>query len=170
MPAMGRNSRLGDVRVPALASVWRGRVARLFRTRPPRPEPLLAFRLLDRPLREHAGQVLLVLRGSAQVAGRVEPVGGVLRRVLRLGAVMQSLLDRGRAHRRRSYVGPADAPSAVHLLGSHADDRSVEKPAVGWARRSRINGMRLWPPASTLASSPNLSSSLEASSTEEALA
>ena len=38
--------------------------------------------------------------------------------------------------------------------------------AVGLLRRSRISGMRLWPPAITFASSPNLSSSDGASSTE----
>src|ERR1700687_1413125 len=40
--------------------------------------------------------------------------------------------------------------------------------ALGCARRRRMSGIRLCPPASTLASSPYLLSSLEASSTEEA--
>src|SRR6266851_4188926 len=42
--------------------------------------------------------------------------------------------------------------------------------ADGCASRSRMSGIRLWPPARTLASSPNLTSSSDASCTEEARA
>src|SRR5438105_8626644 len=74
---------------------------------------LLALRLLNRSLGQHAGQVLLVLRAGPQIAARVEPVRGMLRGLFRLGATLQSLLDRGRPNRRDADVGEADAPSAV---------------------------------------------------------
>src|SRR3989442_3025898 len=97
---------------------WPGPVSR---TEPPQ-DSLSALGLLDRPLGEHAGEVLLVLRARAEVAARVKPVGGMLRRLFRLGALLQRILDRGRPHRSGPDVGQADAPSAVQLLRRDADD------------------------------------------------
>src|SRR5690349_3272870 len=90
--------------------------------RPAEPPDQLLLRLLDRPLGEHAGEVLLVLRAGAQVARRVETVRRMLGRLFRLGALLQRVLHGVRADRRRGHVREADAPVAVHLLGRHTDD------------------------------------------------
>src|SRR3982074_1281237 len=90
--------------------------------RAPGPQPSL-LRLLDGPLGEHPGQVLLVLRTRTKVARWVQAVRRVLRRVFRSGAVVKRLFDRLGADRRRSHVGQADAPAPVHLLRGGADDR-----------------------------------------------
>src|SRR3977135_3940976 len=83
--------------------------------------------LLDRPLRQHPGQMLFVLGARAQVTGGVQAVRCVLRRFLGLGAFLQRLLDGVGTNRSRSDVGQADAPAAVHLLSRGADNRPVEK-------------------------------------------
>src|SRR5450759_1176714 len=90
--------------------------------------PLLG--LLDRSLREHPRQVLLVLRARSQVARRVQPVGCVLCRLFWLGTVVQGFLNGSGTDWGWSDVGQPDAPAAVHLLGRGADDRPVEKPAA----------------------------------------
>src|ERR1700687_451837 len=92
--------------------------------------PVSLIRLLDSSLRQDPGQVLFVLRARAQVTGGVQAIRRVLRRLLRLGALFQRLLDCFRADRGRSDVGESDAPIAVHLLGSGADDRPVEEAAA----------------------------------------
>src|ERR1700682_2919987 len=92
------------------------------------PRPLL--RLLDRSLGQHSSQVLLVLGAGAQVAGRVQAVGCVLRRIFWLGAVVQSVLDCLRADWCRTDVRQPDAPATIHLLGRGADDRPVEETAA----------------------------------------
>src|ERR1700730_10138443 len=92
--------------------------------------PCVLLRLLDRPLGQDPGQMLLVLRARPEVAGRAQAVGCVLRCVLRLGAVMESLFNGMGTHGRRAHVGQADAPAAVHLLGRGTDNRPVEKPAA----------------------------------------
>src|SRR2546430_9948549 len=105
---------------------------------PPR-DSLRALGLLDRPLGQHAGEVLFVFRAGAQVAAWVEPVRRVLGRLLRLAALLERFLDRGRPDRRDADVGEADPPSAVHLLRRHADDGPVrsEERRVGKECRSR---------------------------------
>src|SRR5690348_18350485 len=78
--------------------------------------------LLDRPLGEDPGEVLLVLRARPEVAGWVQPVGRVLGGLLRLGALAEGVLHGFGAHRCRPDVGEADPPVAVDLLGGRADD------------------------------------------------
>src|SRR5215472_11558384 len=76
--------------------------------------PLLAsLGLAYGPLRQHPGEVLLVLGACAKVARRVQPVGRVLGRLLRFRSLLQRLLDGLGADRRRSHVCEADAPVAV---------------------------------------------------------
>src|SRR6266566_5100248 len=87
-------------------------------------------RLFYCPPREDPRQVLLVLRARPQVTRRVEPVGGVLGRLVRLGALLEGILDGRRPHRRRTHVGQPDTPPAVHLLGSGTDYRPIEEPAA----------------------------------------
>src|SRR5437899_2450320 len=75
---------------------------------PGHPETLLALRLLNRPLGEHAGEVLFVFRAGAQVAAWVEPVRRVLGRLLWLGALLERLFHGGGPDRRDPDVGEAD--------------------------------------------------------------
>src|SRR5205823_8223718 len=67
--------------------------------------PTFLLGLFDSPSDKHPGQVLLVLGAGAQVAGRVEAVGRVLSRLVRLGALGQRVLDRLRPDGRRADVG-----------------------------------------------------------------
>src|SRR5213078_1152759 len=99
---------------------------------PSHPKRLLlaAFRLVNGPLGEDTGKVLLVLRACPQIAGGVEPVRSMLGCLFRLGAFLQRLLDGGRPDGRRADVGEAYAPVTVDLLGRHPDDRPVEQPAA----------------------------------------
>src|SRR5437763_12341579 len=87
------------------------------------------LRLLDSSFRQHPGEVLRVLRAGARVAGRVEAVGCVLRRLLGLGALRERVLHRLGALRRRADIGQADPPVTVHLLGCGSDDGPVEQAA-----------------------------------------
>src|SRR6267378_459907 len=84
-------------------------------------------RLFYRPPGEDPRQVLLVLRARPQVARGAEPVGSMLRGLLRLGSLAQSVLDTLRTNRGRAHVSQPDAPVAVHLLRGRADDGPVEK-------------------------------------------
>ena len=53
----------------------------------------------------------------------------MLRRLFRLGALLERLLDGVRPDRRDADVRQPDPPAAVHLLRRHADDGPVEQPA-----------------------------------------
>src|SRR2546427_2989391 len=85
-------------------------------------------RLFYRPPGEDPRKVLLVLGARPQVARRVQPVGSMLRRLLGLGALAQSILDGRCAHGRRTHVRQPDPPVAIHLLRCRADDGPVEEP------------------------------------------
>src|SRR5213080_127386 len=76
---------------------------------PPR-DSLRALGLLNRPFGQHTGEVLLVFRTCAQVAGRVEPIRRMLRRLFRLGALLERLLDGVRPDRRDADVRQPDPP------------------------------------------------------------
>src|SRR6202521_6438733 len=90
--------------------------------------PRLLCALLDRALGQHPSEVLLVLRAGAQVARRIEAVGGMQRRLLRLGALLQSLLHCLGPHRGRADVCEADPPVAVHLLRSEEHTSELQSP------------------------------------------
>src|SRR6202521_268268 len=131
----GYEQSVGPILIAACAEISRSPPYRRLRagggpernTGPP-IRPLLG--LFDRSLGQDPRQVLLVFRACSEVTGRVQTVGRVLRSLLRLGTVVQGLLDRMGANRVRAHCVHPDAPAAVHLLGRRADDRPVEKPAA----------------------------------------